>query len=76
MPSPVPDTGAADAIQAAKPAAIKVVGVEVRHAGRPARLLLKPPSTHGLAWIRYGDGGQETEIAAGTIEQVVSVATV
>ena len=59
----------------AKPPKIKITGIDVRHDGRPARLLLKLPSAHGLAWIKYEDDGYETEIEVGTIEQVVSLAT-
>lgn len=57
-----------------KPAKPKITGIDVKHDGRPARLLLRVPTTHGLAWIKYEDDGDETEIEVGTIEQVVSVA--
>ncbi|MFP3709691.1 ParB/RepB/Spo0J family partition protein [Paraburkholderia sp. SIMBA_009] len=57
-----------------KPAKPKIAGIDVTHDGRPARLLLRVPTTHGLAWIKYEDDGQETEIEVGTIEQIVSVA--
>lgn len=52
----------------------RVTGIEIRHDGRPARLLLKIPTEAGLAWIKYEDDGQEKEISADTIQQVVSVA--
>ncbi|ODV41499.1 hypothetical protein AWV79_35620 [Cupriavidus sp. UYMMa02A] len=52
----------------------RVTGIEVRHDERPARLLLKVPTSPGLAWIKYEDDGHETEITADTIQQVVSVA--
>lgn len=71
------DAGPADgegSPAAHKPPKAKIAGIDVTHDGRPARLLLKVPSTHGLAWIKYEDDGHETEIEVGTIEQIVSVA--
>lgn len=71
------DAGPADGegtAAADKPPKAKIAGIDVTHDGRPARLLLKVPSTHGLAWIKYEDDGHETEIEVGTIEQIVSVA--
>ncbi|MDF3889008.1 ParB/RepB/Spo0J family partition protein [Cupriavidus basilensis] len=57
-----------------KSSKIRVTAIEIRHDDRPARLLLKVPSSAGFAWIKYEEDGHEREIPADTIQQVVSVA--
>ena len=56
------------------PEKLKKAIVQVRHDGRPGRLILnKRPPAHGFAWVKYDDDGHEFEADLSTVELVAVI---
>jgi ParB family chromosome partitioning protein len=52
---------------------IKKAIIQVKHDGRPARLLYQRRAAYGLAWIKYDDDGHEIEVGLPDVELVAVI---
>jgi ParB family chromosome partitioning protein len=68
-----PEPKAPKVREPADPSVLKKAIVQVRHDGRPARLLLDRRPTPGFAWLKYDDDGQEIESDLSLVQLVAVV---